>query len=311
MMTSWCRHVDLKTNNAYVLWNPFVFFFPLSQSLSTPPWPPFCVYPRLLLVSPIAWTCSRVLSPPKKKPQVYLHQRGINVVGIYNRLARRVLYTPRVFIVCLCIYNAKYSVATFFQELAVSVFKGKPRTSWQFFLNDHKDRFLDENGKYKLIEATKALSVEWKQMTEAQKKVRMSINDFTPVLLNIKITHLFNFSTKPYVERYLAENAEYQRTMNTAVTQIPPLEIAKENALRRHFDIQPLKDPRQPKRPKNAYLYFFEHVRNTSEELKKLSSTKEQAARTGEMWRALSDDEKKVRSHFHHMTWTLYERKNV
>ncbi|RUS17345.1 high mobility group box domain-containing protein [Endogone sp. FLAS-F59071] len=145
---------------------------------------------------------------------------------------------------------------------AVISLKTRPKTSWQLFLNDHKDRFMDENGRYKLIEAAKALSVEWKQMTDAQKK--------------------------PYIDRHLANTLEYEN----ALKKISPLELAKESALHRRSN-RILKDPDQPKRPVNAFFRYLEDIRKTSDEFKKLGPVKDQASRAGEMWRALSDDEKK------------------
>lgn len=73
-----------------------------------------------------------------------------------------------------------------------------------------------------------------------------------------------------------------------------PLQFFEENKLRKKYNLPLLKDPKQPKRPKNGFLFYLEHLRSTRDPLITNNDVKTQVVEAARQFKALSPDQAKV-----------------
>jgi len=95
-----------------------------------------------------------------------------------------------------------------------------------------------------------------------------------------------------------AAKEDYHRIYEQYITGLSPVEIAKENSIRRKLkrngqkrNIRPLVDSRRPKKPLSAFFLFLRETRDSS------LPPMEIGKRAGEAWRSMSDGEKAKYTH--------------
>ncbi|GAN03463.1 hypothetical protein MAM1_0041c02916 [Mucor ambiguus] len=146
----------------------------------------------------------------------------------------------------------------------------KPRSGWQVYMNENLRNFKDpnNNNKIDLKTAMHELSASWKAMSEAQKKV--------------------------YKERFEAAVKLHDDSKAKALLNATSKQIKEENGLRRKYNLPPLRDPRQPKRGRNSFLLYLDHLKATDDSFIHKAHGKDMVVEAGKKYRALSEAEKNV-----------------
>ncbi|KAI9478267.1 MAG: hypothetical protein EXX96DRAFT_570221 [Benjaminiella poitrasii] len=144
----------------------------------------------------------------------------------------------------------------------------KPRNSWQIFFRENIQNNKGANGKIDVKLATKALSAQWKALDENQKQAYQ---------------HKFDQESKAHLDAY-----------NDAINNATSDQIRKENELRKKYKLPLLKDPRQPKRPKNAFLFYIEHLRAINDPAIAGKDITEQVSEAAKKYKQLSPSEAKI-----------------
>lgn len=67
-----------------------------------------------------------------------------------------------------------------------------------------------------------------------------------------------------------------------------------ENALRRKYNLSILKDPKQPKRPKNSFLFYIEHLKDINDPIYVDNIPRERVSIAAKKYKLLDDSQKKV-----------------
>ncbi|KAK4510321.1 NADH dehydrogenase [ubiquinone] 1 beta subcomplex subunit 9 [Mucor velutinosus] len=146
----------------------------------------------------------------------------------------------------------------------------RPRSGWQLYMNENLRNFKDpsNNNKVDLKKAMQELSASWKAMPEAQKKV--------------------------YNEKFEAAAKLHDDSKTKALLNATSKQIKEENGLRRKYNLPLLRDPRQPKRSKNSFLLYLDHLKATDDPFIRKSYGKDMVVEAGKKYRALSEAEKNV-----------------
>lgn len=87
--------------------------------------------------------------------------------------------------------------------------------------------------------------------------------------------------------------------MNEALKNATPQQFLEENRLRKKYNLDLIKDPSQPKRPMNSFMYFLQHLRETNNPVMKEGSVREQASNASNLFKSLNEAEKAVRLRLH------------
>ncbi|KAG2196153.1 hypothetical protein INT47_006499 [Mucor saturninus] len=145
----------------------------------------------------------------------------------------------------------------------------KPRNPWQIYLRENINNYKNENGKVELKVATRLMGDKWKALDETEKARCKKIYEQEVEAHNIK--------------------------KNEALKNATPQQFFEENRLRRKYKLNLIKDPSQPKRPMNSFMYFLQHLRETKDPVMKRGDVKEQATSASDLYKALSEAEKAVR----------------
>ncbi|CAO3628460.1 unnamed protein product [Mucor hiemalis] len=66
-----------------------------------------------------------------------------------------------------------------------------------------------------------------------------------------------------------------------------------ENALRRKYNLSILKDPKQPKRPKNSFLFYIEHLKDINDPIYVDNIPRERVSIAAKKYKLLDDSQKK------------------
>lgn len=103
--------------------------------------------------------------------------------------------------------------------------------------------------------------------------------------------HYYQRCKKIYEQEVEAHNIK----KNEALKNATPQQFFEENRLRRKYKLNLIKDPSQPKRPMNSFMYFLKHLRETKDPVMKRGDVKEQATSASDLYKALSEAEKAVR----------------
>ncbi|CAO0794174.1 unnamed protein product [Mucor circinelloides] len=130
------------------------------------------------------------------------------------------------------------------------------------YKNAHNKRVLD------LKEATSELSASWKAMSDAEKKV--------------------------YHDKFQAAAKRHDEALEKALLNATPKQIKEENELRKKYNLSLLRDPRQPKRCKNSFLLFMDHLKASNDTFIQENHGKNTVSEAAKMYRALSEAEKNV-----------------
>ncbi|CAO3633732.1 unnamed protein product [Cunninghamella echinulata] len=108
---------------------------------------------------------------------------------------------------------------------------------WQIYLREQIDAYKSEGEKTSVPTLTKELGPK-SLSPEEQKK---------------------------YNDRYQQEFKKHKEQYELALKNASPKAIHDENILRKQHNLPLLKDPKKPKRPKNAYLFYLESVRHDAD----------------------------------------------
>ncbi|KAF1803058.1 hypothetical protein V8B55DRAFT_1383337 [Mucor lusitanicus] len=146
----------------------------------------------------------------------------------------------------------------------------RPRSGWQLYMNENLGSFKDpsKNNKIDLKTAMQELSAKWKAMPEDRKQV--------------------------YRERFEAAAKLHDDSRAEALLHATSKQIKQENGLRRKYNLPLLRDPRQPKRGKNSFLLYLDHLRTSDSSFAKRPHNKDMIVEAGQKYRALSEAEKQV-----------------
>ncbi|KAL9542732.1 hypothetical protein MBANPS3_008463 [Mucor bainieri] len=144
----------------------------------------------------------------------------------------------------------------------------RPRSGWQVYWMENLSKFTDPNNNNKVNSRAAMLELgeSWKAMSEAQKKV--------------------------YQEKYKAASKLHDETKAKALLNATSKQIREENGLRRKYKLPLLRDPRQPKRGKNSFLLFLDHLKATDDAFIHKAHGKDMIIEAGKKYRALSEAEK-------------------
>lgn len=82
--------------------------------------------------------------------------------------------------------------------------------------------------------------------------------------------------------------------MEQALKNATPKQFKEENGLRKKYGLTLLKDPRAPKRPKNNFMYYLDHLRETNDPLIAGNDVTVQVSAAAKKFKTLSPTEKKV-----------------
>ncbi|KAI7905978.1 uncharacterized protein BX663DRAFT_498340 [Cokeromyces recurvatus] len=144
----------------------------------------------------------------------------------------------------------------------------KPRSAWQIFLRENISDLKNSNEKVDIRSVTKELSAKWKALGDGEKQI--------------------------YQQKFQQESKAHLDAYHAAINNASSEELRRENVLRKKYKLNLLKDPRQPKRPMSAFLYFIEHLRATNDPLIKDARVSTQAVEAAKRFRQLSESEAKV-----------------
>ncbi|KAI8982262.1 high mobility group box domain-containing protein [Mycotypha africana] len=143
----------------------------------------------------------------------------------------------------------------------------RPVSAWQIYQREHINQFKRPDGKIDIIASVKGLSSKWKALSDSEKQV--------------------------YINKYEQESNAHFNGIETAINNATPEQIRKENLLRKKHNLGLLKDPREPKRPRNAFFLYARSLREARDpEIVHLPIVK-QATVTAKKFKALSDMERK------------------
>ncbi|CAO3648126.1 unnamed protein product [Cunninghamella blakesleeana] len=140
-----------------------------------------------------------------------------------------------------------------------------PQSGWQIYVREEIEK-QKKNGSTKVQHLTKELSPKWKSLSEQEKEKFHDI----------------------YKKEYNLHKEKYDEALQKATPQV----IHDENILRKKYNLPLLKDPKKPKRPMNAYMFYLESIRHT-EDYRHLSVA-EQAHTAAKAYKALNPDDKKI-----------------
>lgn len=73
-----------------------------------------------------------------------------------------------------------------------------------------------------------------------------------------------------------------------------PKEFAKENELRKKYNLPKIRDPRQPKRPRGAFFLYIDHLRANKDPIVSSGSITEQVVEAAKKFKQLSPEESKM-----------------
>ncbi len=169
----------------------------------------------------------------------------------------------------------------------------RPRNPWQIYVRENMNNYKNSSGKTDLKLATKELSAKWKALSEAEKKVKLKWYRKHLLVFGINLS-LFFLKKKPFEATYKKESEEHLAKMDEALKKATPQQFAKENALRKKYNLAILKDPKQPKRPLNAFFFYIEHLRNNKDSAFVAASPREQVSLAAKRFKKLSASEVEV-----------------
>lgn len=82
--------------------------------------------------------------------------------------------------------------------------------------------------------------------------------------------------------------------MEEVLSNTTPKQFKTENALRKKYDLELVKDPRQPKRPKNNFLFYLDHLRSTNDPIMSSVDVKTQLSEAAKKYKTLDATEAQV-----------------
>ncbi|KAI8071570.1 high mobility group box domain-containing protein [Gongronella butleri] len=141
----------------------------------------------------------------------------------------------------------------------------RPRSGWQVFL---RQKIADgkSEGTIDAAKATRVYAQQWKTLSDADKQV--------------------------YQRQFEQEKEKHLSALNAALERATPKQIHDENILRRRYNVKVLRDPRQPKRPMNAYMLYLAHLRDNGPADFRALPTAQQTRQGAKMFKELPQHEK-------------------
>lgn len=95
-----------------------------------------------------------------------------------------------------------------------------------------------------------------------------------------------------YKEKFEAAAKLHDEGTAKALLNATSKQIKEENGLRRKYNMPLLRDPRQPKRCKNSFLLFLDHLKATDDDFINKVYGRNMLTEAGKRYRALSEAEK-------------------
>ncbi|KAG0838105.1 hypothetical protein G6F18_004646 [Rhizopus arrhizus] len=142
----------------------------------------------------------------------------------------------------------------------------KPRSAWQVYIREHlKGTKTTQEG---LTKSSTELSAKWKALSEHEKQ--------------------------KYYTIYESEKDAYEKAFAVAVNNASPKQFYQENLLRKKYKLPLLVDPKKPKRPLNAYLSYYQVLRDSKHASMEGQPVAEQAKIVGRLYKELPESEKKI-----------------
>lgn len=82
--------------------------------------------------------------------------------------------------------------------------------------------------------------------------------------------------------------------MEDVLNNTTPQQFKTENELRKKYNLELVKDPRQPKRPKNNFLFYLDHLRSTKDPIMVTMDVKKQLTEAAKKYKSLDASEAEV-----------------
>ncbi|CEP14307.1 hypothetical protein [Parasitella parasitica] len=146
----------------------------------------------------------------------------------------------------------------------------RPRNAWQFYYSENMTKYKLPNGRIDMKKGTTELGAAWKALAPAEKKSQI------------------------YQDKFESEAKAHDECLKEVLSKTTPEEFRKENALRKKYNMKPLRDPRRPKRAKGSFLLFLDHLKSINDPAIAGKDTVTQATEAGKKFKALSENERKL-----------------
>ncbi|KAI8052771.1 hypothetical protein BDF21DRAFT_371568 [Thamnidium elegans] len=144
----------------------------------------------------------------------------------------------------------------------------KPRNSWQIYLRENIKEYKSKGEKIDLKTLAKTFGDQWRALPESEKQ--------------------------KYTAIYKKEVALYKGTLEDVLKNTTPKQFKAENELRKKYNLDLVKDPRQPRRPKNNFLFYLEHLRATNDPIMAGLDVKTQLSEAAKKYKTLDTNEAQI-----------------
>ncbi|GAA5815692.1 hypothetical protein MFLAVUS_009205 [Mucor flavus] len=144
----------------------------------------------------------------------------------------------------------------------------KPRNPWQIFLREHIKEYKDRGEKIDLKSVAKTFGDKWRALPESEKE--------------------------KYSVIYKKEVALHKAKLENVLNNTTPKQFKTENELRKKYNLELVKDPRQPRRPKNNFLFYLDHLRSTSDPIMVTADVKTQLSEAAKKYKTLDASEAQI-----------------
>jgi hypothetical protein len=149
----------------------------------------------------------------------------------------------------------------------------KPLTGYIRFSQEKRAKVKEENPELKGTEVMKKLGEMWKALSDKKKEK-------------------YNAPYKTELEAWKEEMKGYEAPSDDELKKLPENHGRAGGAKKRKT-----RDPNEPKRPKTAYQWFSEDVREDIKEANPDADSKEIMKLIGQAWTEVKEDEKKVKKY--------------
>ncbi|GAA5803704.1 hypothetical protein EDC94DRAFT_513973 [Helicostylum pulchrum] len=144
----------------------------------------------------------------------------------------------------------------------------KPRNPWQIFLRENIKGYKERGEKVDLKSVAKIFGDKWRALPDSEKE--------------------------KYATTYKKEVALHKAKLEEVLSNTTPKQFKTENALRKKYDLELVKDPRQPKRPKNNFLFYLDHLRSTNDPIMSSVDVKTQLSEAAKKYKTLDATEAQI-----------------
>lgn len=90
----------------------------------------------------------------------------------------------------------------------------------------------------------------------------------------------------------------HRAKMEEVLSKTTPKQFKEENMLREKYNLDLVKDPKEPKRPLNRFLFYIRHLREIDDPSVRGLAPKDQASIAAKKFKTLTEEEAKVNISF-------------